>query len=973
MTTQTSPSPEISSKARLKAKRYRIAATCVFLIGAAFSLFIWHTTYTTVQATEAERFDHYADMVHAMLDDHLGQHITVLRGIRAFIDASELVTQSEWEDYVRKLDIANQLYGAESFALIRHVDRDTLKSYAREMHREGISDFHVDAPGDNLSLAIVQFVHPAQSQLFVPGRDLSGEPELRPYLQNSAASNSVIMTGPVPLDENGDAREGMLLLLPVYAKGLPLDSETRRLQALRGWIASPVNLQDMISHIDSYLSTPLDIEIFDGDNRTVLYDMDTSLRTSPHHPEQGSDYEGLHRHTKLEVGERTLYINIVALPEFMMDVGRHLPNILLLSGALLSLAGAILITSYGRPLEEAQVLADRMTEELRQNELCFQNMFRNHDSVMLMVAPDSGSILDANSAAGRFYGLPPETLKKMSVNDLNDLTPEQLADARNQVITGSTHHFEFRHRLASGEFRDVEVHSSPIEVRGKTVLFSVIHDITPRKQAQTALMESERKYRQLFDEAAHGIAVADPENGLLMACNRKLAEMVGRSPEELVGQPQSVLHLPSQAEEKFSRSFQIHRDTDPAALIEDQLLTKDGKLINVEIKTNRLILNGRQVMQGFFYDITERKHAEKWLRESEERFRLLFETNPDPVILARFEEGTIIDVNKAFEEATRISRMDALGHTTGELGMWIDKRRREQFRQQLQREGEVHNLEAEFRVLGFPARTGLFSGRLLDISRQPCMLVSIRDITVEKAAEQSLIETDRIKTEFISTAAHELRTPLCAMMGFTELMLSPEEFGSFSPEQQHEFLREIYDRGVALTRIIDDLLDISRIESGRPISFHLHETDLLDTLTKTLEFFRVHDLRHSFRLKLPELQERTKVYIDHHRIHQVLENLIGNAAKFSPEGTEIVLSAERREDRWKICIRDHGIGMTPEQVERIFDKFYRVDSSNTAVSGLGLGMSIVRQIVEAHGGTIRVESEAGKGTMVCFTLPSPSS
>lgn len=370
-----------------------------------------------------------------------------------------------------------------------------------------------------------------------------------------------------------------------------------------------------------------------------------------------------------------------------------------------------------------------------------------------------------------------------------------------------------------------------------------------------------------------------------------------------------------------------------------------------------------------FQDITLRKQAESAMRESEKRFRQIFESIPDPVILAQLVDGTIIDVNKAFEEATGISRFETVGRNSEELGFWVDKGLCAQFREKLQYCGELDNFEADFLVQKKGVRTGLISARILSIRNESCMLMVIRDITSEKAAERVLIEMDRIKSEFISTAAHELNTPLSAIIGYTEFLRNPEEFGGFSEAQKQDFINEIYDRGEALSRIIEDFLDISRIESGQPAPLHLRKHDILDILRRIIKLFSTNDLHHTFRLDLPEETVETVLLIDRHRVNQALENLLSNAAKYSPRGKEIVVKGREVKEGWEIRIKDQGIGMNPDQLSRIFEKFYRADASDTAISGLGLGMSIVKQIIETHGGTIRVESVKEEGTTVIFTLP----
>lgn len=236
-----------------------------------------------------------------------------------------------------------------------------------------------------------------------------------------------------------------------------------------------------------------------------------------------------------------------------------------------------------------------------------------------------------------------------------------------------------------------------------------------------------------------------------------------------------------------------------------------------------------------------------------------------------------------------------------------------------------------------------------------------------REAEKSLKKLDQLKSEFISTAAHELRTPLASIMGYTELLASPEMREPFSEAQRQEFLAEIYESSEALTKIVDDILDISRIEAGRGIPMNKQPTSIAPLLEKVLKRFR---LKVSQELSL-EVQDGVPeaLEIDSNRIVQVMENLLSNAIKYSPKESCVQVVAELEGNHCKITVSDHGIGMTPDEAVHIFDKFYRADASNTAIRGLGLGMSIVKQIVEEHQGVIWVDSSPGEGTRVYFTLP----
>ena len=230
------------------------------------------------------------------------------------------------------------------------------------------------------------------------------------------------------------------------------------------------------------------------------------------------------------------------------------------------------------------------------------------------------------------------------------------------------------------------------------------------------------------------------------------------------------------------------------------------------------------------------------------------------------------------------------------------------------------------------------------------------DITRER-------ELDRLKTEFVSTAAHELRTPLTSIRGFSELLLER----TFSPEEEKTFLFYINQQSKYLTNIINDLLDVSRIESGLGFVLTKKETPINPILQGVVAFFQQMGTGHDYHLHLEEMD--SYLVIDKEKIVQALQNILSNAVKYSPNCGEITITGKANEESYRIEITDQGIGMSPDQVTHIFDQFYRADSSNTAIEGTGLGMGIVRYIVEAHGGEIAIQSQPDVGTTVILTLP----
>jgi len=243
------------------------------------------------------------------------------------------------------------------------------------------------------------------------------------------------------------------------------------------------------------------------------------------------------------------------------------------------------------------------------------------------------------------------------------------------------------------------------------------------------------------------------------------------------------------------------------------------------------------------------------------------------------------------------------------------------------------------------------------------MVFAIRDITQRKHAEHELHTLNRLKTDFLSTAAHELRTPLTSIRGFSEILIMRE----LEPARAARYLRMINTQAEQLGKIIDDLLDISRLEAKGNLTLEKEVVELLNIIEDAVAMFAENAPRHQFRVEADSAC--ALVSADPLRIGQVMKNLISNAVKYSPQGGVIVLALTCLADTLQVEIRDQGIGLTPEQQQHIFEKFYRADASNIAISGTGLGLSISKLIVDLHGGRMWLESTWQAGTSFYFTLP----
>lgn len=342
-------------------------------------------------------------------------------------------------------------------------------------------------------------------------------------------------------------------------------------------------------------------------------------------------------------------------------------------------------------------------------------------------------------------------------------------------------------------------------------------------------------------------------------------------------------------------------------------------------------------------------------RQGKDRIDAILDSVGDGLMVTDLD-GRIVLINPAAEQVLQISHGEAAGKRLEEL--MRAGTLREKFLAPLAGERTRYEfdftLEVDERSEVYHAATSIF---LTPDGEQAGVITTIHDVTHER-------EVERMKDEFLSTAAHELRTPLTSIRGFAELLRDREDL---APEERGRFLGHICNQAGHLTAIVTDLLDLSRIESGRGYQLALQPLQPSRLVTDLLPQFEAVASGHQFKLTVMDAE--AEIQADPDKLEQVLRNLLSNAVKYSPDGGLIEVICGQSGSTYQLTVTDQGIGMTDEHAAQVFDKFFRADSSSTAVEGTGLGMSIVKHIVEAHGGDIGIESVPGKGTSVEMTFP----
>lgn len=374
-------------------------------------------------------------------------------------------------------------------------------------------------------------------------------------------------------------------------------------------------------------------------------------------------------------------------------------------------------------------------------------------------------------------------------------------------------------------------------------------------------------------------------------------------------------------------------------------------------------------LTGMVTDVTEEQATQEALRISEAKYAAAFVSSPDAIVIAHLDSRTIIEVNDGFTRMMGFSRQEALGKNGDDLGMWSQPDDRAKLLHVLENKGPVHNAEWCFMDRQGVSRDCLFSASIITIHGERHLLLVIRDISERKRAErerEGLMQQLRNKADelerFAYTVSHDLKSPLVTLRGFIGLL--KKDLERQMPERVEHDLERIRKSAQTMQNMLDDLLELSR--AGK--SHSTFEPVQLHRLVKgALE--RVGGRIRQAGVEVRVAEDLPRVLGDPGQLLQLLQNLVDNAVKFMGDQSDPHIEiGTRRESRRTVCfVRDNGLGIRADHKQRIFDLFQRL---HPKIDGTGIGLALVKRIVEAHGGTIWVESEGeGTGSTFCFTLP----
>lgn len=590
----------------------------------------------------------------------------------------------------------------------------------------------------------------------------------------------------------------------------------------------------------------------------------------------------------------------------------------------------------------------------------------------ILIHDMNGRVLEANHVACEIFGYKRNKMLGKHIKDLR--TNIHLIEFGQQIEklkqTGYFI-FEMDSLRSDGTVVPQEINNRLIEYEGETAVLSIGRDISERRRNEEALRDSERKYRTIFEEFPGGIAQFD-SRGIITLCNENFKNLVGSREKEKLS-----FDLLNLLEKKNHENNVAPLPETPVHYNLKYIFSDKNGKTPVSITYEPIVSENSGFAGGIVLveDLTEVKRLETVRLQQTEALRKLVDSMPVPAF-CKDRNGAYIACNEGFENLVRAKKQYIIGKYITDLlppeiaekyhfmDIELVKHKRNQVYETSLKspDGSMHQVMLN---------KFIFSG----VTEEDSVLLGIIiDITERKQAEEKMLQAkmvaeaaNKAKTTFIVNMSHELRTPLNSVIGFSELLLS-ETIGPLN-EKQKRYAENILKSGNHLLDVINDVLDISRLELGN-IELYYETVDISGVIEEVQRVLSPLSAEKNISIESNVEQGLKTIIADRVKLKQILYNILNNAIKFSSENGKVNVYAELKEEMIEISIKDEGIGIHEDDYERVFQPFVQIDESiSRKHGGVGLGLALVKRFVELHGGKVWVNAIPEKGSTFTFRIP----
>ncbi len=585
----------------------------------------------------------------------------------------------------------------------------------------------------------------------------------------------------------------------------------------------------------------------------------------------------------------------------------------------------------------------------------------------IITGDSEGKITGWNNASEKIFGWKADEV----IGNFNPTVPEGMKEFYLKTIKEEQINLEIKALRKDNSMIDVFISSAPLyDNKGNyNGSLSVMTDISERKKIERKFKENEEKFRSLFESMNEGVGLhdmvyddsGDASDYRIIDVNPKFEKILNLNKEDVINKLASEIFETDEA--PYLNIYKKVVETGEPTQFETYFSPMD-KYFSISVFSP---LRGK--FATIFEDITECKNAEENLKIMDNAIASsinaiviagldcnLTYVNPSFLKLFKYNNEKEVLGKPVFKfwktKGRFIDMVDALADANGWVGELVAERK----------DGSLFDVQ-------------ISSSMVKDEAGKPvCMMASFVDVTEQKQAEEKirqqniqLKKLDRIKSEFLNVTSHELRTPMSAIKGYTQMVLE-QALGEIT-EEQKKALNVVLRNTTRLDHLIQDILDISRLESGT-MKFIPEQTNLRKMIEDVYETMTSAAKLKDIKIKMDVEDNLPDLIIDQDRIKQVIINIVNNAIKFSPDGSIINVRAKKEKDDVLFEIQDYGKGIPKDKQKKIFDTFYQVDSGmDRKFGGAGLGLAISRGIVLSHGGKIDVKSTVGNGSTFQFRLP----